>query len=397
MRSQMMNFRNCLVSILILFSCSSENKEEEKGPERKMSFELVDSVVVDVLEPLVIDDQQLVGETFLMRGQKSRNPYLVTKNGEVIKAYDLLNDSPNGIGLNGAFGYNFLGEEKWVAQDLLYRFQIYNLEGEKIKVLESINLGLFSMTITFYRTFFRGYKKEGEEMLVGIENNLFDPSSLSKDNRDQPVYYDSVKTIYSYKSEDQTLKKFETYPEFWEPRKQREYVGKSAPVIAYHRRKHQMAVLPTIGSQLFIYDFSGSEPVLLYEVKLSHRFRTTELPDNNEKDRFSNDYPAFTDIRYFGERILVEFRTKIPRDIMQGIMAKSNRYYELPEFKEATKAYVKSYYLIVEAGKQIGVVDEIPVPGSLDFAAEGGEIYFNDNVEPKVEREYNVFYQLKLK
>jgi hypothetical protein len=181
----MMNFRNCLVSILILFSCSSENKEEEKGPERKMSFELVDSVVVDVLEPLVIDDQQLVGETFLMRGQKSRNPYLVTKNGEVIKAYDLLNDIPNGIEFNGGFGYNFLGEDKWVglSQAFFKNYHIYNLEGVKEKTLDTIGLGMFKVTFTFYQSFFRGFIKDGEEMLFGIESNLFDPNSLSKENK----------------------------------------------------------------------------------------------------------------------------------------------------------------------------------------------------------------------
>lgn len=151
----MVNFRNCLVSAFILFSCSSENKDEERVPERKMSFELVDSVVVDVLEPLVIDDQQLKGGEFLMRGRNSRNPYLVNKNGKVIKAYDLLNDSPNGIGFNGAFGYNFLGVDKWVglSQSFFKQFHIYNLEGDKIKVLDTIDLGVFKLTLSFYQSF----------------------------------------------------------------------------------------------------------------------------------------------------------------------------------------------------------------------------------------------------
>ena len=154
----MVNFRNCLVSVLILFGCSSKNIEEEQGPAHKMEFVLVDSVMVDILEPLVIDDQQLSGESFLMRGRKSRKPYLISNNGKVIKVYEVLNEGPNGIGVNGAFGYNFLGEDKWVAKDILYRYQIYDFEGEKTKVLESINLGLFGVTISSYQTFFRGFK-----------------------------------------------------------------------------------------------------------------------------------------------------------------------------------------------------------------------------------------------
>jgi len=394
-KSQMVNFRNCLVSVLILFSCSSKNTEEALGPERKLTFVLEDSVMVDVLEPLVIDDQQISGGAFLMREGKSRKPYLISKKGEIIKAYEILNEGPNGIG-SGAMGYSFLGEDKWAAQGLFNGYHIYNLVGDKIKLLDPIHLGIFAMSIYHFQTFFRGFLKDGEEILFGIESNLFDPSSLSKENRDQPMYYDSVKTIFTYRAKDQELKQFDAYPETWGPRKERKYVGKPEPLIAYHRSKHEMALLPKVGNQLFIYDFSGPEPELLHKVNLSHRFRPFEIPEFDEKDRFSGNYPAFTDIRYFGERILVEFRTKVPQDIMQGIMAKSERYYELPEFKEATKTYAKPYYLIVENGKQIGVVDELPVHGALDFASEGGEIFINDNLEPLVEREYNVFYQLKL-
>ena len=399
MRSQMMNFRNCLVSILILFSCSSENKEEEQGPEHKMKFELVDSVVVDVLEPLVIDDQQLVGETFLMRGQKSRNPYLVTKNGEVIKAYDLLNDSPNGIGFNGGFGYNFLGEDKWVglSQAFFKNYHIYNLEGVKEKTLDTIDLGMFKVTFTFYQSFFRGFIKDGEEMLFGIESNLFDPNSLSKENKNEPMYYDSVKTIYSYRVRDQFLRQFNSFPETWEPRKERKYVSSSEPFIAYHRSKHLMAVLPKVSNQLFIYDFSGEEPVLLHEVNLSHKYRPKVIPEIAKEEEYTSSYPRFTELRFVGERILAEFKTRIPEDILKRLMTQSSRVDDLPEYLEAKRNFVKTYYLVIEGGKQVGVVEGLPVPGELDFTTESGKIYVNDNRNPKEERGYNVFFQLKFK
>ena len=395
----MVNFRNCLVSVLILFSCSSKNIEEEQGPERKMKFVLLDSVMVDVLEPLVIDDQQLLGEAFLMRGIKSRNPYLASKNGKVIKAYDLLNEGPNGIGFNGAFGYNFLGEDKWVAlsQDFFKKYHIYNFEGDKSKVLETIDLGAFSFIVDSYQSFFRGFIKDGEEMLFGIENNLFDPNSMSKENMGLPVYYDSVKTIFTYRAKDQFLKQFDAYPETWGPRKERKYVGSSAPFIAYHRSKYQMAVLPKVSNQLFIYDFSGNEPVLLHEVALTHKFRPEIIPEIAKEAEYTSSYPSFTGLRFVGDRIIAEFKTKIPEDILLRLMAKSPvRVDKLPEYQEAKKNFVKSFYLIIENGKQIGVVEELPVHGALDFATESGEIFINDNLEPLVEREYNVFYRLKL-
>ncbi|WP_460513325.1 hypothetical protein [Cyclobacterium sediminis] len=394
----MIHFRHCLVSAFILFSCSSENKDQGQDPERKMAFVLVDSVVVDVLEPLVIDDQQLLGEAFLMRGRNSRNPYFVNKNGKVIKAYDLLNESPNGIGFNGAFGYSFLGEGKWVAKDLLYRYQLYDLEGKKAKVMESINLGLYSMTISFYQTFFRGLIKDGEEILFGIEGNLFDLNSLPKENRDKPIYYDSVKTIFTYRVKDQFLKQMNAYPATWEPRIERKYVGNSAPFIAYHRSKHLMAVLPKVSNQLFIYDFSGNEPVLLHEVTLRHKYRPQIIPEIAEEEEYTSSYPRFTGLWFVGDKIIVEFKTRIPEDILKSLMAKSPmRVDELPEFQEAKKKFVKTFYLVIEDGKQIGVVEGLSVPGMLDYTSESGEIYVNDNINPEVEREYNVFYRLKIK
>lgn len=394
----MVNFRNCLVYILTLFSCSSNNKEEAQGPDRKMTFVLEDSVMVDVLEPLVIDDQQLLGESFLMRGTKSRMPYLVSKKGEVLKAYDILNDSPNGIGFNGAFGYNFLGEDKWVAlsQAFFKQFHIYNLEGGKSKVLDSIDLGVFSFTINLYQSFFRGFIKGGEEMLSGIESNLFDPKSISKEELGLPVFYDTVKTIFTYRIKDQSLKQFDTYPEIWAPRKERKYVGGSAPLIAYHRNKHQMAVLPKVGNQLFVYDFSGNEPVLLHEVALTHRFRPEIIPEIDKEAEYTSSYPSFTGLRFVGDRIIAEFKTRIPEDILIRLMAESSRVDDLPEYQEAKKNFVKTFYLVIEDGKQIGVVEGLPVPGAMDFTTESGKIYVNDNREPEIEREYNVFYELKI-
>ncbi|WP_339923384.1 hypothetical protein [uncultured Cyclobacterium sp.] len=393
----MIFLRNSFVLLLIVCACSSKNSEEERGPERKMSFIIADSVMVDVLEPLVMDDQQLSGESFLMRGRKSRKPYLISKNGKVIKVYDVLNEGPNGIGANGAFGYNFIGEEEWAAKDGLYRFQIFNLDGEKTEVLESISLGLFRVTVSHYETFYRGFIKENEKMLMGIENNLFNPSSLSKGNRDKPMYYDSVKTIFTYRVKDQLLKQFNAYPETWVPRKERKYVGNSEPFIAYHRGKHLMAVLPRVSNQLFIHDFSGNEPVLLHEVALTHKYRPPIIPEIAKEEEYTSSYPRFTALGFVGDRIIAEFKTRIPEDILERLLAKSPvRVDELPEFQEAKEKFVKTFYLVIEDGKQIGVVEGLPVPGVLDFTTESGEIYVNDNLDPKVEREYNVFYQLEL-
>lgn len=210
------------------------------------------------------------------------------------------------------------------------------------------------------------------------------------------MYYDSVKTIFSYRVKDQFLKQMNAYPESWGPRKERKYVGNSAPFIAYHRSKHLMAVLPKVSNQLFIYDFSGNEPVLLHEVTLTHKYRPQIIPEIAEEAAYTSSYPRFTGLWFVGDRVIAEFKTRIPEDILQSLMAKSPvRVDELPEFQEAKKKFVKTFYLVIEDGKQIGVVEGLVVPGMLDYTSESGEIYVNDNINPDVEREYNVFYRLK--
>ncbi|GGF23662.1 hypothetical protein [Echinicola rosea] len=159
-----------------------------------------------------------------------------------------------------------------------------------------------------------------------------------------------------------------------------------------------MALLPTVGNQLFIFDFSGERPVLEDTVQLTHRYRPEVAPEVNlDAQRWLEDYPLFTDLRVCGEGFLVGFYTRIPSDVLKELRAKSEEYYKLPEFKEASAQYAKPHYMLVQGGEQVGVIDELPVHGGINFADEDGIIYVNDNQDPKEERNYNVFYKLKVK
>lgn len=383
-----------LFLVFICYACNRSEEQMESGPRTKLTLDLVDSILVEELSPLVIDDYLESTGHFLMRGTRSRKPYLVNDNGLVLKEYDILNDGPDGIGPNGAFGYGFLDQDRWVAQGMFNGYHIFDREGRKVNYLEPIQLGIFAMSIYSYRTFFRSFTKSGKGVIIGQEQNLFDPKSIEKEKIQTPEYYEKVKTVFAYAVENGQLDLLETYPEDWTPRKMGEFVGQSQPIVAYHRRLHEMAILPTLGNQLFIYDFSKADPELKTVVELSHRFRPDGLPGPGHNVEGYSDYPNFTDIRYVGERILVEFKTKIPIDILTQLRAKSEQYHTLPEFKEALETFVKPYYMVVENGSQIGVVDGLPVHGALDFADEDGYIYVNDNLEPEVERNYTIFYKL---
>lgn len=385
----------CIYALLLFAFCAACNRSEnqkESGPTAKLTLDLVDSIMVDVLSPLVIDDYLESTGHFMMRGTRSRKPYLVNDKGLVLNEYDILNEGPDGVGANGALGYGFLNKDRWVAQGIFNGYHIFDMNGKKVKLLEPIQLDIYAMSIYSYRTFFRSFTKSGKGIIIGQEQNLFDPKTIEKDKIQTPEYYEKVTTVFAYGVENEKLDLLETYPEEWTPRKMREFVGQSQPIVAYHRQLHEMAILPVVGNQLFIYDFTKESPELKKVVELTHRFRPEEL--TGSKVEGYSDYPNFTDLRYVGNRLLVEFKTKIPADIITQFRAKSEQYYNLPEFKEALEAFVKPYYMVVENGAQIGVLDGLPIHGALDFADENGFIYVNDNLEPEVEREYNIFYKL---
>ena len=395
-RCSLMKVLMPLLFLILFTTCGDSKKDRPSGPEAIVELELVDSLVVDELSPLAMDDYSPENGYYLIKGTRSRKLYLVDDKGTIIKEYDILNEGPNGIG-NGAFGYRFLDKDRWVAQGLLNGYHIYNLQGEKQKTVPHNAEGLFSITVYSMRTTFTPYLKNGVPYIVGEEPNSFNAADYDVKKTD-PAFYDDVRTVYSYNLDTEENILLETFPEAWLPRQERKFVGASLPFVAYHKQKEELAVLPLRGNQLFVYDFSGTTPILKDTVELVHRFRPMDVPTfGPNDDPYLSDYPQFTDLRMLGDYILVEFRTKIPAEVIRELRAKSEEIYNLPEYGSALEQYSKPYYLLAKDGKQIGVLDEFPVHGNLNFTDENGYLYVNDNLSPQVERDYNVFYKLKIK
>lgn len=386
----------CLASILLLWSCGNSATKKQEGPTTAVELELVDSLVVDELEPLVMDDHLARLGYFMLRNTKSRQPLLVDDKGTVLQRYDILNDGPNGIGSFGT-GYRLLDESGWVAQNLMTGYYVYDYQGNRQKELPANRAGLFSISIYTNRTTFNPFLKNGKAHIVGEEPNAFDHKEISAEKLGA-VFYDQAKTLFDYDVASEEVKMLPTFPDEWEPKSTGRYVGPSFPLVAINRKSLQMAILPTVGNQLFIYDYSGDEPLLVDSVRLTHRYRPDDAPEADLKAaRWLEDYPLFTDLRVLGDGFLVGFFTRIPAEVMKQLRAKSEEYYKLPEYQEANDQYAKPHYLLVRGGKQVGVIDELPVHGVIDFADEEGYMYINDNQDPEVERDYNVFYKVKVK
>jgi hypothetical protein len=386
-----------LLFLILLTSCGDSKKDRPSGPEAIIELELVDSLVVDELSPLAMDDYSPENGYYLIKGTRSRKLYLVDDKGTIIKEYDVLNEGPNGVGPNGAFGYRFLDKDRWVAQGLFNGYHVYNLQGEKQKTVPHNTEGLFSMTIYSMRTTFTPYVRNGIPFIVGEEPNSFNPAEHDPKKED-PMFYQQVRTVYNYNLDTEENELLETFPEAWQPRQDQIFVGASLPFVAYDRKRAKLAVLPVRGNQLFVYDFSTDLPTLKDTVELTHRFRPEEIPTfDADEDPNLSEYPQFSDLRMLGDYILVGFHTRIPKEVVQELRAKSEQFYNLPEHKTALEKYNKPYYLLVKDGQQVGVLDEFPVHGFLNFTDKNGYLYINDNVAPEVERDYNVFYKLKIK
>ena len=386
-----------LAFLILISSCGNSKKTGPSGPEAILELELVDSLVVDELSILAIDDYSPENGYFLIKGNKSRKLYLMDEKGTIIKEYDILHEGPNGLGSNGALGYRFLDKDRWVAQSPFNGYHIYNLQGEKLKTVPYNTEGLFRISIYSMRTTFTPYVKNGVSYVVGEEPNSFNPSE-NDPNKGDAAFYENVRTVFNYNLDTEENELLETFPEAWKPKHTQTYAGASLPFVAYNRIKEELAVLPVRGNQLFVYDYSDSIPVLKDTVELSHRFRPKDIPlFDADEDPNVSEYPQFSDLRMLGDYILVGFHTRIPKEVIRELRAKSEEFYNLPEYKTALEKYNKPYYLLVKDGEQIGVLDEFPVHGSLNFTDENGHLYINDNLSPEVERDYNVFYKLRIR
>src|SRR5690606_16903577 len=152
--------------------------------------------------------------------------------------YEVLNDGPNGLGSNGAFGYRFLDKDRWVGQGRFNGYHIYNLHGEKLKTVPHNSKGLFRMVVYSMRTTFTPYVKNDVSYIVGEEPNSFDPSEHDP-NKGNVAFYQNVRTVYNYNLDTEENELLETFPKAWKPRQHETYIGPSLPFVAYNRKKEE--------------------------------------------------------------------------------------------------------------------------------------------------------------
>jgi hypothetical protein len=386
-----------IFSLLVFSYCSSKDETVADNPLEQLELELVDSLTVGELVPLRLQDYSPEAGMYILFDSKSQNPFLVNEKGEILNKFDLKGEGPNGTGGNGAFGYKFLDKDRFVAQGAFTGYFIYDLQGNQIRKVANNATELWRISIYSNRTTFHPYVENGQDMMLGEEQNFFsneesDYKTLGTD------YYSKISSIYRYNLGTEENEILESFPESWEPRLNKRFVGPDLPFVALHDSKKKYALLPLVGNQVFIYEFQDGKPVLTADIKLSHPLRPESAPlFDVDAENPDSEYPKFSNVLFAGDYLIASFSTKIPVTVMTELKAKSEEYFRLPEFKEALKKYVKSYHIVVKDGNQIGVIDELPVHGGLEFLDGKGILYVNDNANPEEERDYNIFYKVKIR
>lgn len=379
---------------LVLFSCNQSEENIEANPSKIIDLELIDSLVIDELSILRLQDINLESDKALFVSN-NKNVFLTDLKGEKLNEFALAEDGPDGVGKNGAFGYKFLGADRFVAQGFFTSYFVYDLEGKQLKKVPYNAKELYRIRIYNNRTTFHPYMEDGQMMMIGEEQNFFsneemDPKVLGVE------YYDKISSIYRYNLDTEENEILETYPATWEPRANRRYVGNEMAFVSVHDTKRSYALLPIQGSQLFFYDI-GDEIKLKKEIQLQHPNRPDIAPTvSSDSPSGYSEYPKFSNVLYAGDYCLIQFFSTIPESKMNELRAISEQYWTSDEYKEASKEYVKPYFILVKNEEQIGIINELPVNGSVEFLDKNGVIYINDNANPEEERDYNVFYKVKI-
>ncbi|WP_192346035.1 hypothetical protein [Algoriphagus sp. Y33] len=375
-----------------LFSCSKkESTTASLDPIRELQFEVVDSIMVDVLEDLVILDYQEELDQFMMKERRGGKVLLVSGEGDVIGEVELAGEGPNQVSM--ILEGRFLGKDRFVFKEISANmdFHLFDRDFQKIEKIKGPAIGLNAIFISFFRQTFTAWVEDENDVILGEEVNSYNPGDADPE-KIGGEFYNQVKTGFLYDLRQDSIKYLNLYPESWGPRKTTRWIGQSFPFLTVDLARKKAAILPPIGDHLFLYDFDGKSLANEISVALSHPERNQEIPDVSRENLL---YPSFSDVKSFGEYQLVIFYTAVPEDVFNEFRAKGEDYRQDPEWRKAQAKYRNPHYIIVKGDQQIGVLNKLPVEGNVNLGLSDGTLIVKA-ADGEVERDYNLFYKLRL-
>ncbi|SFB55928.1 DUF4221 family protein [Algoriphagus aquimarinus] len=376
----------------ILFSCSEkETNTTPTSPIQELQFEVYDSIMVDLLEPVTILDYHSSKDLYLMKNTREGKVFLVNGKGEILEKHELGGEGPNQI--QQFYEGRFYGESGYVFKELSMEmpYHLFDVDFNKIKKTKGTVKEMMMLSINSNKQSFAVYEEGGKFKLVGEEPNSYSVADIDLETIGAD-FYNKVKSGFILDLDQDSIYYLNVYPDDWTFKKEQKWIGATYPSLSFNPTTKTLASLPQMGNQLGIYKLEGNTAVYQTAVALSH-------PDRDGYEAVLGldglVYPGFNDIKAFGPYQILTFFTPMPEDILMGFRAKSEEYFRDPEFREALIKYRKPRYIIVKGEQQIGILNELPVAGVVNFGLPDGTLIVKA-ADGEVERDYNLFYKVRL-
>ncbi|PZX50722.1 hypothetical protein LV84_03914 [Algoriphagus ratkowskyi] len=376
----------------ILFSCSEkETTTIPTSPIQELQFEVYDSIMVDLLEPVTILDYHSSKDLYLMKNTREGKVFLVNGKGEILEKHELGGEGPNQI--QQFYEGRFYGESGYVFKELSMEmpYHLFDTNFNKIKKTKGTVKEMMMLSINSNKQSFAVYEEDGKYKIVGEEPNSFSIADIDLETIGAD-FYNKVNSGFLLDLDQDSVHYLNVYPDDWTFKKEQKWIGATYPSLSFNPTTKTLASLPQMGYQLGIYKLEGNNAVYQTAVELSH-------PDRDGYEAVLGldglVYPGFNDIKAFGSYQILTFFTPMPEDILMGFKAKSEEYFRDPEFREALRKYRKPRYIIVKGDQQIGILNELPVAGVVNFGLPDGTLLIKA-ADGEVERDYNLFYKVRL-
>jgi hypothetical protein len=376
----------------ILFSCQSKHKNKvQLSNPKEVKFEFLDSIVVETIDFLFLADKNEKTQQFVFNTKEIKELLITDLHGTIQSKFELTGDGPDQVTspLEVAFW-----KDGFVIKEIspTHNFHFFNKDFKKIAQSPKITEGLNFLTIYNSHRSFSVIENEGRNFIIGEDLNLIEENLISEYEENADLYEKAV-TGYSYDEEKEKITRFNIYPKTWKPRMEKKWVGSIPSFLQVSKSNKVIVVLPSVGDELFYYDWEPNSISPIFQISLDHTERKIKSSYNPKNDYVL--YPHFTQLFSGGKYFLVEFFTALPSEVYDSFRSKSEDFQMNPDYWAALEEYRQVKYILTDQNGNQGPVSKLPIQGQIHYMDADDNVYIKPTLEKELD--YNVFYRYKIR
>ncbi len=379
-----------LISLLcLIFSCAEKTEKSDENLE--FEFVKVDSLVMDILEPVHILDYHQEKELYLIVKQASMEGHylLIDKNGEIVSE-NKLSEGPDAFGMvllrAGFVGDEimFVSDGKVYVYDLNFK-QLRNYPFEQNPRVKLVHFSLDNLST---------FKSSNGELsaVVNLNDGYYQPYPLD--------YYDTLNMVHLLDVRTGSVSKGGRLDENGKFRSGRFYPFMDKPVYFSDLQSKNISTM--LYGDTTLYQLNPNQhfklvnqislkriqPDLIKEIPMEEASYTTVKEYRSENVMLGG---AFNEMIGNGDELLVGYRTGAkPELVFEN---------QTPEQRKAMDMSKKRYYYYIKNGRQIGSPILWDLPGSLKLnVGKNRYLQYGDQAEiHEIEKDYQCYYIYELR